>query len=101
MQSSPSLNKDEIIVFLRKHTPFLKEKFGVTQIALFGSYARGEQTESSDVDVLIETTDHSFNNYCDLKAFLENNFKKRVDVGYFKSVRRFIRRSIEEELFYA
>lgn len=96
-----NLDKDAIIRFLREHKPHLEKNFGVTKIALFGSYARGEQTQASDIDVLIETTNASFDNYCSLKAFLEDSFKRRVDLGYFKSIRRFIKRSIEEELFYA
>jgi len=46
--------KDEIIRILRRERSKLREKFFVKTIGLFGSYARGEQTEKSDIDLLVE-----------------------------------------------
>lgn len=46
--------KDKIIQTLRSHEATLRERFGVKSLALFGSAARGEATEASDVDVLVE-----------------------------------------------
>ena len=44
----------EIRRILRAHQPELKERFHVEEIALFGFYARGDQTEASDLDILVE-----------------------------------------------
>ncbi len=44
----------EVVDILRRAQPELAREFGVTRLALFGSYARGEQREDSDVDVLVE-----------------------------------------------
>ena len=95
------LNKEQIIEFLRENKKFLEEEFGVTKIALFGSYARDEQKKTSDIDLLIETNEYDFFNRCALREFLEKKFKKKVDIGYFNSVRTFIMRSIKEDLTYA
>lgn len=95
------LTKDQILTFLKKHKPYLKEEFGVTQIALFGSYARGEQLPTSDVDVLVETKIHDFRNRMRLQDFLEKKLKKKVDVLYFSAVRKFIMRQIQEEMIHA
>lgn len=44
----------EYISTLKQHAPILHDRFGVTSMLLFGSVARGEQTENSDVDVLVD-----------------------------------------------
>lgn len=45
---------DEYISTLKQHAPILRERFGMTSMSLFGSVARGEQREDSDVDVLVD-----------------------------------------------
>ncbi len=45
---------EEIKETLKQQKPFLKEKYGVMEIGVFGSYVRGEQKEKSDVDILVE-----------------------------------------------
>lgn len=44
----------EYIALLKQHAPLLKSRYGMTSMSLFGSVARGEQTEGSDVDVLVD-----------------------------------------------
>ena len=94
----PNINKDTIISFLKQHKDFLEREYGVTKIALFGSYARGEETKDSDIDLLIEAKEQDFDNRYDLKEFLEENFNKKVDIDYFDCIRSFIRHQIEDEL---
>jgi predicted nucleotidyltransferase len=48
---------DEIKAILQAQKPYLAQKYGVTEIGVFGSYVRGEQHLDSDVDILIELTD--------------------------------------------
>ena len=100
-KSNEQLSKEDILDFLKKNKSYIEKEFGVTKIALFGSYARDEQKESSDIDLLIEMPSHEFFKRMDLKRFLEETFGKKVDVGYFESVRLAIKRSIEEDLIYA
>ena len=95
------LTKKEILDFLKKNKAFFKKEFGVENIMLFGSYARGEETSSSDIDILIDVKKKSFDNRSKLKEFLEKHFQKKVDILYHDSVRRFIMRSIKDELIYA
>ncbi len=45
---------DDTLEILRQARPELADQFGVTRLSLFGSYARGDQSDSSDVDVLVE-----------------------------------------------
>jgi predicted nucleotidyltransferase len=45
---------DEIKEILQAQKPYLAEKYGVTEVGVFGSYVRGEQGPDSDLDILIE-----------------------------------------------
>ena len=58
------------------------KKYGVKRIGLFGSYIRNEQKPASDVDILVEFEKDkiTFDNYMDLKFFLEDLFKCKVDL---------------------
>lgn len=58
----------------------LSEKFGVDEIALFGSYARNEQRENSDIDVIVKFREPKLNALVGLLDFLENKFRKKVDI---------------------
>ena len=50
----PAMTRDEVLSVLRDHQAELRERFGVKSLALFGSVARGEAVETSDVDLLVE-----------------------------------------------
>jgi len=45
---------NEILNILREHREIFKEKFGVREIGIFGSYAKGEQKQGSDLDIIVE-----------------------------------------------
>ena len=47
-------SKQEYIDLLKQHAPVLKDRYGMTSMSLFGSVARGEHKENSDVDVLVD-----------------------------------------------
>lgn len=94
-------DKEIIIQFLKGNKSLLEKEFGVIKIALFGSYARGEARPDSDIDLLIEMPHKSFEKRLELRDFLEQRFGKKVDVGYFDSVRSFIMHHVEKDLIYA
>ena len=56
----------EIIDLLSSQASYIKARFSVKRIGLFGSYARGEQKASSDIDVLVEFEKPTFRNFMDL-----------------------------------
>ena len=93
------MKKEDIVSFLREHKSFFKEHFCVEKIGLFGSYARGEADEKSDIDIIVEMPS-DFDRYYDLKDFLEEAFDKRVDLGLQGSLRNLIKTQIEDEIIY-
>ena len=95
------ISKEDILSFLRENKQKIKKEFGIDSIMLFGSYARDEATEQSDVDVLIKSKEKSFDKRYRLKVFLEEHLKKEIDVVYYDSVHPFLMQFIEEELIYA
>ena len=95
------LSRDEILKILRDQKPYLEQQFGVTKLALFGSYARGDFNETSDIDVLIELKVKKFKTRFLLKEHLESIFQRPVDVVYFDAVRLFFMRSMEKDIVYA
>jgi predicted nucleotidyltransferase len=73
------IDKEYIIEFLRKQRKFLNENFEVISISLFGSFARGEEREDSDIDLLVEMPP-DLHNLVSLINYLESSFGKKVDV---------------------
>ncbi len=96
------LEKAEIISFLKANKDFMREKYGVTTIGLFGSYARNEQNDISDIDLLVEFDKVSFDNLAGLYIYIENNFGKKLDIIIKSSYlrKRFIE-IVEREAVYA
>lgn len=62
---------EEILGILRRARPELARDFGVTRLALFGSYARGDQRDGSDVDILVEVPPSIGLRFVDLADRLE------------------------------
>jgi len=89
----------EIIEKLRKLKPVLKEKFGIEEIGVFGSVARGEDTENSDIDIVIlKVKEKDYFKRIYAKYFLEENLNKKVDLGYYDSIRKIIRKHVDKDL---
>jgi len=93
------VTRDEILRTLQELKPILIEKFGVKKIGLFGSYATNEQTESSDIDLIVDMPSE-FDRYYDLKDLLQQRLQKEIDLGLEKSIRRFIKNKIQNEIIY-
>lgn len=74
------LDKNYIIEFLRSKKEFLFKEYGVTSISLFGSFARGEENEESDVDIFVEIDDVDFHKLSGLYIFLEVSFQKKISL---------------------
>lgn len=83
---------------MQAHRARLAE-LGVTSLSLFGSVARGDATETSDIDLLVSFDGRAtFDRFMDLKLFLEDLLGRRVDLVTEKALREEIRALVEQEL---
>jgi predicted nucleotidyltransferase len=73
----------------------------VRKLGLFGSAARSEEGGQSDLDFLVEFEEKSFDNYMDLKFFLEELFGRKVDLVIEDSIKPALRAKILKEAIYA
>ena len=94
------MTKEYILDFLRANKELFKEKYNVTKIGLFGSYAKGFENEKSDIDIAIVSTKKDFFIRDDLREFLEAKFNLSVDIGYIDSFREFYKSKIDKEIIY-
>jgi len=74
------VTKEIILKILKENKKNFLNKYQVSNIALFGSYARGENRQDSDIDIAIETTLTDYFKLYDFKEELEKFFKTKVDV---------------------
>ena len=95
------MTKNEIEELLKKHKPTLRENYFVSKIGLFGSYVRDEQTDQSDVDILVEFDGPVAFEFLDLHEYLEKLFRKKVDLVTRRSLKPYARDEILSEVRYA
>ena len=72
--------KELIIDKLKRELPYLKQKFKIKRIGLFGSYIKGEQRDDSDVDIFTEFEKPIGLEFMDLIDYLEKLLGKKVDI---------------------
>ncbi|NPV44821.1 MAG: nucleotidyltransferase family protein [Firmicutes bacterium] len=82
------MGAEEIIAALRDNKSNI-EKYGVDRIGLFGSYSRNEQSDGSDVDILVRFKKgcKTFDNYMGLKFYLEDLLGKKVDLVITENIK--------------
>jgi predicted nucleotidyltransferase len=83
---------------MKNHKSEMKAKYDVKRIGIFGSYAKGLQNEESDIDVLVEFENPTFDNFMELSFYLEDLFGKNVDLLTPKSLSPYMRPSVEKEV---
>lgn len=93
-------SREDILTVLQKHRDEIRG-YGVRRLGLFGSTARGEATETSDLDFVVDFEKKSFDAYMDLKAFLEKLFGCRVDLVIADAIKPRLRGIILEEAVHA
>lgn len=93
---------EEMKAVLRAERGELHRRFHVHRIGIFGSYARGQATPVSDVDILVELDQPVGWEIVDLHSHLETILEAKVDLVTQRAVMRkpLLWRSIEENLVY-
>ena len=92
------MNRTEVLDILRTHKPTLTERFGVTELALFGSFARDQATDGSDVDILVRYDGPATSrSYFGVQFYIEDLLGRRVDLVTHKALRSEFRPYVERE----
>ena len=91
---------EEIKKKLEKLKPILRRRFKVKVIGIFGSYAREEETSSSDVDILIDLYEPIGWDLVELKEFLENALGIKVDLVTMNALRPELKDKILKEVIF-
>jgi len=92
--------REEILASLGAAKAELQERFQLRTLALFGSYVRKQQTEKSDVDILVEVDPSIGLGFVSLADELERRLQQKVDLVSSRAVKPNRRRLIEPDLIY-
>jgi predicted nucleotidyltransferase len=92
----------EVVEILKDRKVEVTSRFGVSRIGVFGSQARREASPGSDMDVLVQFREgeETFDNYMDLKFYLEDLFGRDVDLVILEAIRPRLRGGILAEAVY-
>jgi predicted nucleotidyltransferase len=92
------MRRAEAIDALRGYLPIVRRDFGVRRIALFGSTARDEARDDSDLDILVDfETGPTFLSFMGLKAFLEDHLGRKIDLVTPDALKPRMRPVVERE----
>jgi|PlaIllAssembly_1097288.scaffolds.fasta_scaffold1261556_1 uncharacterized protein len=102
------LNRSAILKAIQKEMPYLREHFGVEQLALFGSFARDEAAKDSDIDLVVSLAKPLGFAFVELADYLEEILGRKVDLitattlemGITDPRRAHIARDIQESLIH-
>ena len=89
-----------ILKILRQHKPELQKKYPVSKLGVFGSYARGEATEDSDIDIAVEINGPMGLSFVAMANEIEALFGVKVDVVLKRSIKADYLQYVERDLIY-
>ena len=92
----------DAIQVIRDHLPEIRKRFSVERLGVFGSVSRGDETPTSDVDILVgfEEGMKTFDNFMELKFYLEELLGRNTDLITFESIHPLMKERILEEAVY-
>ena len=88
----------DAVGILKKYKKKIKNDYAVEKIGIFGSYAKGNQTESSDIDILVEFKNPTYDNFIELAFYLEKLYRRKIDLITVKGLSPYILPSVEKEV---
>ncbi|MDE2838107.1 MAG: nucleotidyltransferase family protein [Chloroflexota bacterium] len=92
------MNRSELLRLLQAHRQTLSERFGVASLAVFGSFARDEATDDSDLDILVTFDGPATSrSYFGVQFYIEDLTGRTVDLVTAKALRPELRPSVERD----
>ena len=98
------LTRNEILDFLTRNKTVFESRFYCEKIGLFGSFARNEQTENSDIDLVVvfkKDTPDLYKTEIELQQFFSNQFNRKVDICAEKWIKPVFKDYVLKETIYA
>ncbi len=93
--------RNEIILALRKFKEMNPARYDILKIGVFGSAARDDMKEESDIDVVVELTEPDLFKLIGIKQDLEEQFQRPVDIiRYRNNMNKFLKGRIDKEAVY-
>lgn len=83
-----ALTRESVIAILQNELPYLKNKYGVEKIILYGSFAKGQPKKKSDIDILVDLRRNLGFEFIGLADRLEEILGRKVDVATFEHFKR-------------
>ncbi len=95
------MDREQLLELLKEHKPTLAQRFGVVELALFGSVARGEADSDSDVDILVRFDGPATSQrFFGVQFYVEDLLDRSVDLVTTKALRKELRPIVEREAAY-
>lgn len=94
------MTKQEVLNYLSSHKERFYKDFGVIKIGLFGSFARDQATQNSDIDLVIEMNPKSLEKRIAFKKKIESDLNRSLDVGYMSTLRSFIAKEVAKDIIF-
>jgi len=92
--------REEILSLLAREKPALEKRYRLRRLALFGSYARGDQTEKSDIDIIVDVDPSIGLKFVSLAEELEGLLGEKVEIVSIRAIKPRNWKAIEPELLY-
>ena len=93
-------SRDQILNILRSKKAELQERYPISELGIFGSYARGDQNSNSDIDILVDFNDHIGIRFIKLAHELEDLFHQKVDLVSRRAIKPRYLPFVEKSLIY-
>ena len=95
------MRREDVISFIVAHKARFEKEFGVKRIGLFGSYARGEVREESDIDIVVEIEKPDLFHLIGIKQAIEEALGAKVDIVRLRdTMNQALRSRIERDAVY-
>ena len=97
------MNKKDILNYLKSHQDYYRKQFGVQFIGVFGSFARDDANNNSDIDILYKIEKNkklSIFKYLKLVKHLEDFFNKKIDLVREETLKPQIKKYIKQDISY-
>ncbi|RLG13637.1 nucleotidyltransferase [Candidatus Pacearchaeota archaeon] len=95
------MDREKILNELRRYKPILEKKYGIVKLGIFGSVARGDMKNSSDIDIVVEIKNTDPFILLDIKEELSKLLGCKVDlIRLRKNINKILKKRIEKEVIY-